>query len=176
MATGGPPFQELRPAQVLVGLATGELALAWPEWVDPRVARIGRACMDPDPARRPAFDEVVRQLLSEIGALSRSARQQRQQRAAAAQAAAAAAAAAGATASASAQKPPLILASASAPSGDSFIAKWSRAAPAPVPPPAPPTPSGAPPQASRERPVALAHSDFCEWQPVSLPLMQLHRL
>ncbi|GFR52240.1 hypothetical protein Agub_g14774 [Astrephomene gubernaculifera] len=89
MCTGRPPFQELRPAQLLVGLATGELKLEWPPGTDPWVARIGTACMHPDPTLRPTFEEVVRMLLAEMGTRTRSAKRQVAEEAAAAAAAAA---------------------------------------------------------------------------------------
>ncbi|GIL77373.1 hypothetical protein Vretifemale_6836, partial [Volvox reticuliferus] len=74
MCTGRPPHQELRPAQILVGLATSDLQLTWPDWADPGVVRIGKACMDPDPSKRPQFEEIVRFLLGEIAARSRRRR------------------------------------------------------------------------------------------------------
>ncbi|GLI59404.1 hypothetical protein VaNZ11_001287 [Volvox africanus] len=74
MCTGRPPHQDLRPAQILVGLATGDLQLTWPDWADPGVARIGKACMDRDPSKRPQFEEIVRFLLGEIATRSRRRR------------------------------------------------------------------------------------------------------
>ncbi|GIL64695.1 hypothetical protein Vafri_18550 [Volvox africanus] len=74
MCTGRPPHQDLRPAQILVGLATGDLQLTWPDWADPGVVRIGKACMDRDPSKRPQFEEIVRFLLGEIAARSRRRR------------------------------------------------------------------------------------------------------
>ncbi|KXZ52378.1 hypothetical protein GPECTOR_9g422 [Gonium pectorale] len=62
MATGRKPHQGMRPAQLLVGLASGELELAWPEWADPWVACLGAACTRLQPELRPSMAQVATQL------------------------------------------------------------------------------------------------------------------
>ncbi|KAG2483405.1 hypothetical protein HYH03_017713 [Edaphochlamys debaryana] len=58
---GRPPHYERHPAQILMGLLSGDLdlALKWPEDVDPELAELGRACMRREPDSRPSAQEVV---------------------------------------------------------------------------------------------------------------------
>ncbi|KAG2485953.1 hypothetical protein HYH03_015397 [Edaphochlamys debaryana] len=66
MATGQAPHASLHPAQILVGLASGELALEWPEGADRTLRKIGAACLAHDPANRPSFERIVRALLKAV--------------------------------------------------------------------------------------------------------------
>ncbi|KAG2483415.1 hypothetical protein HYH03_017722 [Edaphochlamys debaryana] len=69
---GRPPHYERHPAQILMGLLSGDLdlALEWPEDVDPELAELGRACMRREPDSRPSAQEVeeaLAALLSRLG-------------------------------------------------------------------------------------------------------------
>lgn len=69
MAVGTPPHRGLHPAQILVGLLTGDLDLstaAWPEHTPPAVRALGVACLQRDPERRPTFDVIVRAIMAAI--------------------------------------------------------------------------------------------------------------
>ncbi|KXZ54184.1 hypothetical protein GPECTOR_5g28 [Gonium pectorale] len=66
MVTGRPAFATMHPAQVLVGLASGDLALEMPPGVEPTVRKIGAACLARDPERRPTFDRIVAALLKAV--------------------------------------------------------------------------------------------------------------
>ncbi|KAG2483412.1 hypothetical protein HYH03_017719 [Edaphochlamys debaryana] len=58
---GRPPHYERHPAQILMGLLSGDLdlALEWPEDVDPELAELGRACMRREPDSRPSAQMVA---------------------------------------------------------------------------------------------------------------------
>ncbi|KAG2497990.1 hypothetical protein HYH03_004249 [Edaphochlamys debaryana] len=62
MCTGKQPFQGIRQGALLVGLATGQLRLEWPQHVYKLLSRLGEACCSPDPRDRPSFDKVVQAL------------------------------------------------------------------------------------------------------------------
>ncbi|KAG2483538.1 hypothetical protein HYH03_017592 [Edaphochlamys debaryana] len=66
---GRPPHYERHPAQILMGLLSGDLdlALEWPEDVDPELAELGRACMRREPDSRPSAQEVVAALEGVLG-------------------------------------------------------------------------------------------------------------
>ena len=66
MCSGVPPHSQLHPAQILVGLAGGELQLEWPADAEPTLRKIGAACLQHDPAARPSFDRVVCALIKAV--------------------------------------------------------------------------------------------------------------
>ncbi|PNW78825.1 hypothetical protein CHLRE_09g391356v5 [Chlamydomonas reinhardtii] len=66
MCSGVPPHSQLHPAQILVGLAGGELQLEWPADAEPTLRKIGAACLQHDPAARPSFDRIVRALIKAV--------------------------------------------------------------------------------------------------------------
>ncbi|KXZ56453.1 hypothetical protein GPECTOR_1g405 [Gonium pectorale] len=59
MCTGKQPFQGMRQARLLATLATGNLALEWPDQVYQVLRKLGQACCSPRPAERPSFDKLV---------------------------------------------------------------------------------------------------------------------
>ncbi|KAG2440536.1 hypothetical protein HYH02_010414 [Chlamydomonas schloesseri] len=59
MCTGRQPFQGIRQGRLLLGLATGELKLEWPDHVYKLLRRLGEACCARDARERPSFDRVV---------------------------------------------------------------------------------------------------------------------
>mgnify|MGYP001806782409 CR=1 FL=1 len=66
MCSGVPPHSQLHPAQILVGLAGGELQLEWPADAEPTLRKIGAACLQHDPAARPSFEAIVAALLKAV--------------------------------------------------------------------------------------------------------------
>ncbi|KAG2483408.1 hypothetical protein HYH03_017716 [Edaphochlamys debaryana] len=69
---GRPPHYERHPAQILMGLLSGDLdlALEWPEDVDPELAELGRACMRREPDSRPSAQEVESSLAGVLNRLA----------------------------------------------------------------------------------------------------------
>jgi hypothetical protein len=59
MCTGAAPHSQMHPAQILVGLAGGELSLEWPPAIERTLRRVGKACLAYDASARPTFEQVV---------------------------------------------------------------------------------------------------------------------
>ncbi|GIL52043.1 hypothetical protein Vafri_8003 [Volvox africanus] len=72
MYTGEVPFAHLTAQEILTGLLHGNLHLAIPPACEPEWRSLVETCMDPNPANRPSFQELVMQL-QEILRLERQA-------------------------------------------------------------------------------------------------------
>lgn len=64
MYTGTPPHAGLQPAQVVLGVQSGQLALAWPAGSDPRILSLVMSCVVHDPTARPTFKQLINDLAS----------------------------------------------------------------------------------------------------------------
>ncbi|MEW5309718.1 MAG: hypothetical protein WDW38_001581 [Sanguina aurantia] len=64
MYTGTPPHAGLQPAQVVLGVQSGQLALAWPAGSDPRILKLVMSCVVHDPTARPSFKQLINDLAS----------------------------------------------------------------------------------------------------------------
>lgn len=59
MCTGDQPHRDKAVPQLLMGLKLGRLRLTWPDTVPSALCKLGSACMDPEPARRPGFEALA---------------------------------------------------------------------------------------------------------------------
>lgn len=64
MYTGTPPHAGLQPAQVVLGVQSGQLALAWPAGSDPRILTLVMSCVVHNPTARPTFKQLINELAS----------------------------------------------------------------------------------------------------------------
>lgn len=69
MVTGQPPHQHLNPAQILMGIMSGTVSLAFPHWCPPGLTALGRACLAQDQIDRPGFDSIM-EALDELAVLA----------------------------------------------------------------------------------------------------------
>lgn len=69
MAAGEVPYKGLTQGQILGGLLMGGLELAWPAGASTTLQRLARACMERDPAARPTFRQLSKELKRVCGKL-----------------------------------------------------------------------------------------------------------
>ncbi len=60
MVTGEKPHGGLHPGQIIVGVQSGTLTLEWPKSTHPRVLRLGLACLNHKPEKRPPFVTIMK--------------------------------------------------------------------------------------------------------------------
>jgi len=70
MSTGRPPFEELHPGHIMVGVQEGSLRLAWPDDTHPLLKMLGQSCLVANTEQRPTFVHIAR-LLGVIEAVVR---------------------------------------------------------------------------------------------------------
>ncbi|EFJ39484.1 hypothetical protein VOLCADRAFT_70997 [Volvox carteri f. nagariensis] len=63
LTTGQLPHEDVNPFAVMLAVSRGELELDWPASVPKPLRKLGKMCMQHDPAARPKFPEIVRALL-----------------------------------------------------------------------------------------------------------------
>ncbi|GIL74147.1 hypothetical protein Vretifemale_4192, partial [Volvox reticuliferus] len=63
LATGQLPHEDINPFAVMLAVSRGELELEWPPTVPRPLRKLGKMCMQHDPAVRPTFPDIVRALL-----------------------------------------------------------------------------------------------------------------
>ncbi len=63
LATGQLPHEDINPFAVMLAVSRGELELDWPASVPKPLRKLGRMCMQHDPAARPTFPDIVRALM-----------------------------------------------------------------------------------------------------------------
>lgn len=59
MCTGEQPYAGLNRVRVMVGVYDGSLALSWPSYVCPSIAKLGRKCLSHAFEQRPAFPKIA---------------------------------------------------------------------------------------------------------------------
>lgn len=62
MLTREPPYRDLQPQQILMGLMCGNLHLDVPDWCEPEWRGLLEAALEPNPIMRPSMRELARQL------------------------------------------------------------------------------------------------------------------
>ncbi|WCJ29693.1 Protein kinase superfamily protein with octicosapeptide/Phox/Bem1p domain [Euphorbia peplus] len=70
LLTGEEPYSNLRSEEIISGIMKGTLRLEIPSWCDPRWRSLMERCWSSDPACRPSFSEIAKELRAMSAAMN----------------------------------------------------------------------------------------------------------